>query len=57
MPATPEGGCNFPGGGAALPPNPKKGGNDKRTIINLYCPSDALTVEKNMHERMNRKEP
>ena len=48
---------NQMGGRAALPIDPKKVRADKQTIINVYRPSDTLTVEKNMHDSMSLDEP
>ena len=42
------------GGGSALPMDPKKYRADKRKINNVDRHIDALTIEKNIHERMNR---
>ena len=48
---------NFTGGVSTLPTDPEKGRADKQTTINVDCMSDVLTVDRNMHERMNPDEP
>ena len=48
---------NFTGGGAVLPARPDKGRADKRRISYADLLSDALTVDKNIHEFVAPDEP
>ena len=57
MPATPEVGCKLTGVSSSSPTNPKKGRADKQIIINVDRPSDASTVDRNMHKRMTLDKP
>ena len=48
---------NYMRGGSSSLTVPEKGRADKQTIINIYRPSDASTVDRNMHERMIPDKP
>ena len=50
-------GVNLTGGASTLPTDLEKGHADKQMIINVDHPSDASTLDINMHESMNPEEP